>query len=76
MFGGECSGAGWVYDYFEENRYAFRSECEDCWYKINSEADCSLQCSVADGAEPPMKCPALAEFTRFEGIKVYPGDTR
>lgn len=61
MFGGRCSPQGWV-----ELFYSYTNpDCEHC---INLD---QRECQVVSGVEKTFHCPALRDYIRFEGIKLY-----
>lgn len=60
MMGGGCAGGAFVEQYF------YGSECKDC-----PLSEGYGECQVLTGQEPAAQCPALQEFIRYEGIKLY-----
>lgn len=66
MMGGNCDGGSVVGKTFEREMWG---DCRDCpsW----EQRECEIVCAVLDGREALHECPALTEFVRFEGIKLY-----
>lgn len=60
MMGGACTGGAFVERTFDERR-----ECKDCHFQEEGE------CQVVQGRDKAVHCPALEEFIRYEGIKLY-----
>jgi hypothetical protein len=67
MLGGACNGGAFVDAYFETNIYG---DCRDCPL-IETDDEGVVRCQVLNGQEPALQCPALIEYVRFEGIKLY-----
>ena len=71
MMGGDCTGAAFVVTYFENGISSFKAECNGCHFKVNCSETFDIQCEVEQQKEPQHRCPALAEFIDFNGIKLY-----
>ena len=65
MMGGACGGGAFV-----ERTFEARRECRDCHFIDEGE------CQVVQGRDVAMECPALQEFIRYEGIKIYGANRR
>lgn len=61
MFGGRCTGASWVSDYWF--RFWGTGDCANC-----TSHDAGA-CDVEDGRESPEECAALQLFVECEEIK-------
>lgn len=70
MFGGKCSGYGWVVEVWEAS-YGY-GDCRNC--NLRYEEDNRVECEVVDGRENPQECPRLQEFIRFQEIRILPSD--
>jgi hypothetical protein len=68
MMGGRCDGGGFVYRLFEDQVWG---TCRDCIMREYSEEDGGIRCQVLEGREELMGCPELAEYVRYEEIKLY-----
>lgn len=67
MFGGRCTGQGWV-EALWESTYG-GGECEGC--ALCYQEEYARGCEVVDGRERPQECPELQDFIHLHEIKVY-----
>lgn len=66
MMGGRCDGGAFVAETFEAQIWGSCRDCP-CWEEREGE----IVCQVLDGREELRECPELADFVRFENIKLY-----
>jgi len=66
--GGACNGSHIVAQTFETQMWG---ECRSCpSYEVDEDRGV-IECQVLEGREELRECPALADFIRFESIKLY-----
>lgn len=64
LFGGRCSGLGFVADFFDSNA---TGDCRDCSFLF---IDFGYECEVCNGSEKPHKCPAFVEYLQRNEVSV------
>lgn len=68
MMGGNCNGGHIVAETFEKQMWG---DCRDCpCYAVDEERGV-IECQALEGTEAIRECPALIDFIRYEGIKLY-----
>lgn len=69
MMSGQCTGRAFIATTFEMQVYG---TCRDCSLRdVQTEPEYEIRCHALDGVEKTNQCEALAEFIRFEGIRLY-----
>lgn len=68
MLGGRCDGGAFVDKLFNDQMWG---SCRDCMLRVYDEERGVIECQALEGTEEIRECPALVEFIRYEGIKLY-----